>query len=276
VTVSLACLVAHVFDEVAGLHEHARRAAGRVQHQAVVWLDDVDDHAHQRRRREELAAFLCAAHGELVEEVFVDAAEHVAGGGLDGGAVEDLDQLGQQVGLEGRVAARQRALEHFVLGLDHVHGAVDHLAHVRALRQAGDAVEARRFGQVDGGLALEAEPYQRLTLGGRHLRRDVSLDLGQVGLETVVRVAQKDQAEHRHRVFGGGELGVGAQLVGGLPEFVFELLHVHSIVLVVLSVPAVAPSSAPPARTHSSTSDSWNFHSRPILWAGRPLRSRQR
>jgi hypothetical protein len=123
----------------------------------VIRLDDVDDHAHQRRRREELAAFLRAAHGELVEEVFVDAAEHVAGGGLDGGAVEDLDQLGQQVGLEGRVAARQRALEHFVFGLDHVHGAVDHLAHVGPLRQAGDAVEARGFGQVDGGLALEAE-----------------------------------------------------------------------------------------------------------------------
>ena len=39
-------LVAHVFDEVAGLHEHARRSTGWVQHETVVWLDDVDDHAH--------------------------------------------------------------------------------------------------------------------------------------------------------------------------------------------------------------------------------------
>ena len=49
----------------------------------------------------------------------------------------------------------------------------------------------------------------------------------------VVGVAQKDQAEYRHRIFGSGELGVCPQLVGGFPEFVFELLDVHSIGLFV-------------------------------------------
>jgi len=34
-------------DEVAGLHEHAGRAARRVVHDAVIGFDDVDDHANQ-------------------------------------------------------------------------------------------------------------------------------------------------------------------------------------------------------------------------------------
>ena len=57
-------------------------------------------------------------------------------------------------------------------------------------------------------------------LGG-YLGRDVRLDLGQEGLEAVVGMPQEDQAQHRHRVLGSGQLGVGAQLVGRLPEFVF-------------------------------------------------------
>ena len=213
--------VAHMRDEVAGLHKHAGRAAGGVEHQAVVGLDEVDDGAHQRRRREELAALLRAGHRELVQEVFVDAAEHVAGGGADRGAVEDLHQTGQQFGLEGRVTARQRASQHLVIGLDAVHRSVDDLADLGALGQAGDAVEAGLFRQVDRRLALEAELDQFLALLRRHLGRDVGLDLGQEGLEAVVGVAQEDQAQHRHRVLGGGQLGVDAQLVGRLPQFVF-------------------------------------------------------
>ena len=99
--------VTDIFDEMAGLHEHARRAAGRIEHEAVIRLDDVNNHAHQRRWCEEFPALLRAAHGELVEEVFVNAPEHIAGGGLDGGAVENLDQFGQQIRLEGGIATRQ-------------------------------------------------------------------------------------------------------------------------------------------------------------------------
>ena len=52
-------------------------AAGRVEHAAVVRLDDVDDGLHQRDGREELAAVMRLLVGELGEEVLVDAAEHV-------------------------------------------------------------------------------------------------------------------------------------------------------------------------------------------------------
>jgi hypothetical protein len=144
------------------------------------------------------------------------------------------------------------------------------------LRQADDTVKTRRLGQVNGRLALKTEFDQCFALGGGYLWRDVGFDCGQVGLESVIGVAQEDQAQHRHRVFGGGELGIGAQLVCGLPQFVFELLHVHALFSLFCSADALLSSSAPPARTHSSTSDSWNFHSRPILCAGKPFRSRQR
>jgi len=35
-------------------------------------------------------------------------------------------------------------------------------------------------------------------------------------------MAQKDQAEDRHRVLAGVQLGVGAKLICGLPQVVFQ------------------------------------------------------
>ena len=70
-----------VLDEMAGLHKHAARSAGGIEDDAVVRLDDVDDGLHERGRSEELAVVLGALHGELHQEIFVDAAEHIAGRG---------------------------------------------------------------------------------------------------------------------------------------------------------------------------------------------------
>jgi len=78
------------------------------------------------------------------------------------------------------------------------------------------------------------------------LRRNIGFDAGQVSGEAVVGVAQKDQAKHRHGIFGGGEPGIGAQLVGGFPQFVFKLLEVHVGRSGVLPDEAVDFSVAPP------------------------------
>ena len=43
-----------LLDEVAGLHEHPARTTGRVEHRAVIRLDDVDDRLHERDWREDL------------------------------------------------------------------------------------------------------------------------------------------------------------------------------------------------------------------------------
>ena len=82
--------------EVAALDEHAARTAGWVQQCAFLRLDDVHDHLHQGFRREEDAVVGGDVLGELVQEVFVDAADHVAAHGVDLIVVEDAQQLGQK------------------------------------------------------------------------------------------------------------------------------------------------------------------------------------
>jgi hypothetical protein len=46
----------------------------------------------------------------------------------------------------------------------------------------------------------------------------VGLDLPVGRVEAIRRVAQEDHPEHWHEVVTGGELGVGAEVVGSLPE----------------------------------------------------------
>lgn len=71
-------VAAFMFDEVAGLHEHAARPASRIEHRAMVRLDHVDDHLHERGRRKELSVVMGFLDGKLGEKIFVDAPEHVA------------------------------------------------------------------------------------------------------------------------------------------------------------------------------------------------------
>ena len=65
-------------DEIGRMHEHAARAAGRVENAAVIGLDDLDDEPDDGGGRVELAALLHLLHGELAHEIFIDAAEGVA------------------------------------------------------------------------------------------------------------------------------------------------------------------------------------------------------
>src|SRR2546430_6400366 len=56
--------------------------------------------------------------------------------------------------------------------------------------------------------------------------RLVGLDLPLRHLEPVRRVPEEDHAQHRHEVVARGELGVGAEVVRGLPEGGLELLKI--------------------------------------------------
>ena len=73
-------VLAGILDEVARLHEHAARTAGRIEDDPVVGLDDVDDGLDDRGWGEELAIVVRALFRELGEEVLVNAAEYVARG----------------------------------------------------------------------------------------------------------------------------------------------------------------------------------------------------
>ena len=215
-----------MLDEVAGLHEHAARAAGRVEHRAVVRLDDVDDGLHDRGRREELAVVVRLLDRELGEEVLVDAAEDVAGGLLDLRAVEEAHQVFEHLGLEDAVVLRQDAEERLELGLDGGHRVGDQ---PRKIGTAGgsllhDEVVLRRRGQVERA-ARDVVGRQDLAPG--HLAaRLVGLDLPVCRVEAIGGVAEEDDPQHGHEVVAGSEFGVGAEVIGGLPEVGFELLDV--------------------------------------------------
>ena len=119
---SAAGVLAQPLDEVAGLHEHAARAAGRIEHHAVVGLDHVHDGLHERGRREELAVVLRALHRELHQEVLIDPAEHVARGRADLLAVEDAQKVFKDIMIEALVVVGKLALERLEVLLDGVHG----------------------------------------------------------------------------------------------------------------------------------------------------------
>ncbi len=64
-------------DEARALHEHAARAAGRIEDAAVIRLQHFDDEADDAGGRVKFAALRALGAGEFAEEVFVDAAEGV-------------------------------------------------------------------------------------------------------------------------------------------------------------------------------------------------------
>ena len=64
---------------------------------------------------------------------------------------------------------------------------------------------------------------QRLRVDARRLR---GLNGLQRGLITVGGMPQKNHAQHRHGIFGGREVGIGTELIGGFPQAGFNLRDV--------------------------------------------------
>ena len=85
--------------------------AGGVENDTVVGLDHVDDSLDDRGRGEKLAVVVRALLRELGEEVFVDAAEHVAGGRAQSFGVECPHHHFEDIGLEALVVFRQLSPE---------------------------------------------------------------------------------------------------------------------------------------------------------------------
>jgi len=177
--------------EAGRLHEHAARAAGGVEDAAVEGLDHLGEQLHDAGGRVELAAALALAHGELAEEVFVDAAEGVeVERGRDLGDL--LEQLLEQGAGEEVEGLGEHAGERRVVLLDRAHGRVDLGADVGRLGQGQQEVEARLGGEVEhvvgvvGGGLIDAAATAG---GGAGL-----LQLGSLSGESHFRKAQEDQA----------------------------------------------------------------------------------
>mmetsp|Transcript_23660 Transcript_23660/g.42107 ORF Transcript_23660/g.42107 Transcript_23660/m.42107 type:complete len:367 (+) Transcript_23660:113-1213(+) len=154
------------FDELFRLNEHTSRPTAWVINAALVGLQHFNKRADHRTRREELAAALTLGTGKARDEVFIDAAQQVAG---TVGAVvkfnvgEQIDQLTQHGFIERRagVGFGQNPLEAFVgwLGLDRLHRVIDDFADIFRARVFLDVRPTGRFrhpkdvfGQVFFGL----------------------------------------------------------------------------------------------------------------------------
>jgi hypothetical protein len=148
----LACGVLLVaLHEGRRLHEHAARAAGRVEDAAVEGLQDLDDQPHDAGGRVEHAALLALLHGEVAEEVLVHLAKGIALQVQRGQQAQQFHQrgVGQQV-----VAARQHALQLGVVLLHQRHRRGDGLAQVGAFGQRQQVREPGLIGQIQHALGL--------------------------------------------------------------------------------------------------------------------------
>jgi hypothetical protein len=190
----------------------------------VVGLDDVDDGLHERRGRKELAVVLRSLHRELHQEVFVDASEYVATGGAERLAIKHAQQIFEQVVFELVIVLRKLPLERLEVALDGVHRLDDGRAQVRPLGQLKQFV-VPGFLRQQQSAAFEEVAFDQRPLG--HLAGGlISGDLRRSVVIAVGGMAQKDDAEYRHAVFGRGQLRVGAEVVRCSPEIGFELLDI--------------------------------------------------
>jgi hypothetical protein len=248
-------LAAMLQHEALALHEEAAGAAAGVVHAALEGLEHFDDQADDALGRVELAAALAGGNRELAEEVFVDVAEDVLGvqafvAEWHGG--QEVDQARQGlVDAPAGVAFVEHVLELGVFLLDGFEGIVEQAADAGELVFAGLAVLHFELG-ADGdlGAGLEEVP----TGQGRH-PEDVLFGVvvagfeflfdqlgavctevvvvgwvGEGGLEFFTPLAERvgdvfkeNQAEDNVHVVAGVE--VGAQLVGGCPEALVELVE---------------------------------------------------
>jgi len=159
--------------------------------------------------------------GELGEEVLVDAAEDVAVGGLELFRVELAQQLTEGVIADGLVfRLGQHATQGGVVGFDALHRGEERGSTVRRIWQAHQMVELGFGAQEDG--ALLAEVLLRQGFWNPAALRQAGLDLRLDGQIATVGVAQEDQAHHGHEVLVAGQIGIGAQQVGGAPQALFD------------------------------------------------------
>lgn len=217
-----------VGDELRAVDEHPARPAGGVVDLAVEGLDHLDDQAHDRLRREELAAEPAFVGGELRQEVLVDEPERVSRD-RPGERREEPNELEEDSLLELLVPARENAGEPCIDLLDRVHREVDVRAEVFAFGEVDEPRETRDLRHEEDAASPEVLHAHGAALGC--LRRELRLQL----VEAMLREREEDQAEHRPPIVGGRQARVRAQLVGGSPKAAFKVGQVgrgHARILI--------------------------------------------
>jgi hypothetical protein len=197
------------------LHKHPRRAATRVVNTAPIWFEHLDEQFDNAARSVEFAAFLALGAGELGEEVFVNAAEHVLGAGFgitDLDVADQVNELAQACFVQRRagVVLGQDARQRRVVALDSRHRVVHEPAN-GGLASLGFEVRPAGFGRnpeyVDGTVFVWV--FRIGTFGTRRHEPGVVL------LKSVGDVLEENQTEYDVLVFGG--IHRAAEGIGGGP-----------------------------------------------------------
>ena len=166
--------------------------------------------------------------GELGQEVFVDAAEHVPRGGAERLGIEGPHHLFQDIVLEALVVLRQLAGERREVVLHGFHRSGHGRAEIAVLRHLQQHVVACRLGQHQGAAPCEIGFDQGPV---RHLARGlVFFDPRHRRVVAVRRMPQEDQAQNGHEILVRREVRVGPQVVRNLPEVRLELLNADQVV----------------------------------------------
>ena len=228
-----------LIHKIAGLDEHTAASTGRIQQDAALWLQNIDDHFDQGFGREEHTIVRGDVLCEFVQEVFVNPAQNVPADFIQRAVIENTQQLGQDVIGEHGVILGQDAFQLFTLRLHQFHGIVDHFAqtghHMTAL------IFQLRRGNVGGEIDQIIIPGFRRKIQSTFLRkiarlyrqhppiadRAVFLNLRFHQLEPAKGIAQENQAQNGHTILIGSQLGALPQKIRRLPKLRFQLSDVY-------------------------------------------------
>ena len=192
------------------------RAAAGVVDPALEGFQHLDEEPHDAARGVELSALAALGQGELLQEVFVDTAEHIGGAGIGPAEpnvaheVDDLPQAGL-IQRRARVVLGQDVLEGRVVALDGGHGVVHGPPYSWLTRLRLEPWPSRLGRHPEDALGTVL-----VGVFGVGAVDDLLLQLRVGLLEGIGDVLEEDQAEDDVLVLGG--VHAAPEGVGHLPQ----------------------------------------------------------
>ena len=217
-----------LFDGPGALHEHAAGTAGRIEDDPVIRVDHMGNQGDNGNGSEELAAVMGLLIGELGQEIFIDAAEDIAGNLLQLLRVEGPKQLAEDIVVQLLVfGLGQDAAQVLVILLDGLHRLDQRLGSVGTVRQRHQRIKLCFGPQKDGAL------FGKVLLGQRP---GFSTPAGQGRFDLrfnqkipAVGMTQKHQPHDRQEVFITGIVGIGPQSIRSVPQPLFNCLDMFKL-----------------------------------------------
>ena len=118
-------LHAPVIHKVACLHKHAAAATGRVEQNALLRLNDINNQAHKRLRREEYSVVLSYGLSEFTQKIFINPSQNVAAHIIQKLVIKVAQKRAEQLIIKFIVGLGQHALKLPALRFQQAHDIVE-------------------------------------------------------------------------------------------------------------------------------------------------------